>query len=138
MNKIDSHGRFSINDELCEVILPVNDGEKMLKHSHGSKSIEHSFVIYADFSTLILKAIPKSFGANKYIPCGFEMSIKYTYGDDEENKNFYYRDEDCNKRKCLKNIKFQTKRMKALTARELGSSLNADVCYVSNKKNQWK
>ena len=47
------HQEFCINHEIGEVVLPVKDKEKILKYSIGSKSIKHSFVVYANFKTLL-------------------------------------------------------------------------------------
>ena len=45
-----------MNYDFCEVVLPTKDSEKILNYSHKQKSINHSFVIFADSETLLEKA----------------------------------------------------------------------------------
>ena len=80
---------------------------KILQYNHGEKSLKTLFVIYADLECLLLKqqscqnnpnesyterkAIHETFGYSLDLVCSF---------DSKENKNSFYRGDDCIKRFC--------------------------------------
>ena len=80
---------------------------KILKYNHGEKSLKTLFVIYADLECLLLKQKScqnnpnESYTERKAIhePFGYSLDSVCSF-DSKEDKNSFYRGDDCIKKFC--------------------------------------
>ena len=100
-NKLKKH-----ENDYCFVEMP-NEDNKILKYNHGEKSMEVSFIIYADLESSLEKMstchnIPKNSWAtkiNKHTPSGYSL-FTFSSFDLTENKLDFYRGKDCMEKIC--------------------------------------
>ena len=80
---------------------------KILKYNHGEKSLKTLFLIYADLECLLLKQKScqnnpnESYTERKAIhePFGYSLDLVCSF-DSKEDKNSFYRGDDCIKKFC--------------------------------------
>ena len=80
---------------------------KILKYNHGEKSLKTLFLIYADLECLLLKQKScqnnpnESYTERKAIhePFGYSVDLVCSF-DSKEDKNSFYRGDDCIKKFC--------------------------------------
>ena len=80
---------------------------KILKYNHGEKSLKTLFLIYADLECLLLKQKScqnnpnESYTERKAIhePFGYSLDLVCSL-DSKEDKNSFYRGDDCIKKFC--------------------------------------
>ena len=101
---LNNHQRSCNNHNYCKVVIP-EEGENILKHQFGTKSLEMPHMIYADTETLLIKQHScsnnpeKSFTEKraKHGACGYAMTVVKSY--DKDIHSFYHR-EDCLTKFC--------------------------------------
>ena len=89
---------------------------KILKYNHGEKSLKTLFLIYADLECLLLKQKScqnnpnESYTERKAIhePFGYSLDLVCSF-DSKEDKNSFYRGDDCIKKFCSKLKELGTK-----------------------------
>ena len=80
---------------------------KILKYNHGEKSLKTLFLIYADLECLLSKQKScqnnpnESYTERKAIhePFGYSLDLVCSF-DSKEDKNSFYRGDDCIKKFC--------------------------------------
>ena len=144
-NKLKKQKNLCKNHDYCCVEMPEEDN-KILKYSHGEKSMRAPFVIYAD---CLLEEMSTSHSnpeksstskVNKHTPSGYSL-FTYCSFDTTEDKLDYYRGEDCMKKFCedLKEhatriINYEKKEMIPLTKQEKKIHRKQKKCYICKKK----
>ena len=146
-NKLESHKKVCENHDYCCVEMPNKDN-KILKYNHGEKSMRAPFIIYADLESLLEKMdtcydnLEKSSTTkiNKHTPSGYSLFTHCSFNK-AENKNDYYRGEDCMKKFCLdlrehatKIINYEKKKMIPLTKKEEKKHNEQKVCHICKKE----
>ena len=114
-NILKKHEKLCENNDFCKVDMPSKKNN-ILKYSDGLKSLKIPFVIYADFECLLLKQQScqnnpdKSYTERKAIqePFGYSLDLVCSF-DLKENKNSFYRGEDCIKKFCKELQELETK-----------------------------
>ena len=133
--------------DFCFLKMP-DDDNKILKYVSGKKSLNVSFIIYADLECLLQKintcqnnpeksyiekkAVHKASGYSLITCCSFDKS---------ENKRKYYRGRDCMKMFCNdlkeqtnKIANYEMKETTPLTDEEKESNENQQVCHICEKE----
>ena len=146
-NKLKKHKKVCENHDYCYVEMPEEDN-KILKYSHGGKSMRAPFVIYADLESLLEKMNtchnnPEKSSKtkiNKHIPSGCSFFTHCSL-DTTKNKLDYYRGKNCIKNFCLdlrehatKIINYEKKEMIALTKEEMKMHRRQKKCYICKKR----
>ena len=106
-NKFKKHKNVCRNRDYCYVEMPKEDN-KILKCTHGEKSIKVPFIIYADLESLLEKMStcrnnPKKSSTtkiNKHTRSDYSLFLHCSF-DTTKNKLDYYRGEDCMKNFCI-------------------------------------
>ena len=104
------HKKVCENHDYCYVEMPEKN-KKILKYNHGEKSMKAPFIIYADLEPLLEKVNtchnnPEKSSTtkiNKYSPSGYSLFTRCSF-DTTKSKLNYYRDKNCMKNFCLKNM----------------------------------
>ena len=92
-NKLKKHERLCNNHKFCEIEMPT-EKDKMLKHSHGQKSLRVPVAYYCDIESLIKKVDAchnnpeQSYTSriSKHEPCRFSIVKKSTLTNIREKK----------------------------------------------------
>ena len=100
LNKLKKHERVC-NHDYCHVDMP-EEGQNILKYSHGDKSLKAPFIIYADLECLLKKEqscenSPKNSYTQrkaKHKPSGYSLSLICSF-DETKNRHKFYRRKDC-------------------------------------------
>ena len=103
-SKLELHKKICENHDYCKVEIPTK-GNNIIKCNHGEKSMNVSFVIYADLECILDKMSTcmnnpnESYTAkiNKHIPSGYFIFTSCSF-DESKNKLNYYRGNDCMKK----------------------------------------
>ena len=109
-NRLEKHKSICENHDYCYVEMP-EEGNKILKYSHGEKSMMQPFAIYFDFESLLEKVdnccndLEKSSATkiNEHAPSSYSLFTCCLF-DAKGHKLDSYRGEDCLKKFC-KNLK---------------------------------
>ena len=146
-NKFESHKKVCENHAYCFVEMP-NEDNKILKYSHGEKSMKTPFIIYADLESLLEKMNicydnPEKSSTNKinkHTPSGYSLFTHCSFNI-TKNKLDYYRGEDCMKKFCLdlrehatKMIIYEKKEIIPLTKKEEKNHNKQNVCHICRKE----
>ena len=107
-NRLKEHDEICNKNDSCCIIMPKWD-EKILKYSHGEKSLKAPFVIYLDLECLLLKMhLCQNNPENSYTkrkakhePSGWTIFTNCLF-DKIKNKIDYYRGIDCTEVLCKK------------------------------------
>ena len=107
-NKLKKHERLCNNHKFCEIEIPT-EKVKILKYSHGEKSLRVPVAYYSDIECLI-KQIDTCHNnpeqtstkrVSKHDPCAFSIVAKSPLTNIRE-RNTCYRGEDCMEKYCKK------------------------------------
>ena len=119
---------------------------KILKHNR-EKSLKTILVIYADLECLLLKQQSCQNNANKsyteqkaiHEPCGHSLDLFCSF-DSKEDKNSFYRGNDCIKMFCsklkelgTKLVHYEQKEMILLTSDDVALYQSQKQCYICEK-----
>ena len=122
--------------------------DKILKYSHGQKSLRVPVAYYCDIESLIKKIDAcdnnpeQSYTTKvgKHEPCGFSIVAKSPLTDIRE-KNTCYRGEDCMEKYCkklkewvMKIVNYEMKEMIPLTNDENDYHEKQNKCFICNKR----
>ena len=146
-NRLEKHKSVCENHDYCYVEMP-EEGNKILKYSHGDKSMMQPFAIYFDFESLLEKVdnccndLEKSSATkiNEHAPSSYSLFTCCLF-DAKGHKLDSYRGEDCLKKFCknlkehvLKIINYEKKKIMPLTEEEREAHRCAKICYICRKE----
>ena len=141
-----SHEKVCKNKDFYGIVMPSEKGN-ILQFNQYMKSDKMPHIIYANVESLIKKIdgcannpeISSTIKIGGHIPYGYSKSIWAFHHI--ENKHILYFRKDCIKKFCeslrehAKNItELQKKQMLPLPKEELKSHLDAELCYICEKK----
>ena len=127
-NKLKKHERLCNNHKFCEIEMPT-EKYKILKYSHGAKSLRILVAYYCDIESLIKKIDAcennpeQSYTTKvgKHETCGFSIAKKSQITDIRK-KNSCYKGKDSMKKYCkelreclMKIVNYEMKKMIPLT-----------------------
>ena len=100
---LKTHKNVCESHEYCYVEMPENDN-KILKYSHGEKSMKVPFIIYADLESLLEKMSTchnnhkktATTKIDKHTSSGYSLFTHCSF-DATKNKLDYYRGKNCSK-----------------------------------------
>ena len=142
-NALKKYERLCENNDYCSVEMPTKLN-KILKYNHGEKSLKTPFVIY---ECLLLKQQSCQNNANKsyteqkaiHEPCGHSLDLFCSF-DSKEDKNSFYRGNDCIKMFCsklkelgTKLVHYEQKEMILLTSDDVALYQSQKQCYICEK-----
>ena len=142
-NKLNVHKKICENHDYCNIEMP-SPNNNIIKYNQGEKSLEFSFIIYADLECLLKKIdtcynnpdLSSATKINQHIPSGYSIYTNCSFNK-ANNKLSYYRGEDCMKRFCkdlkdhsTKIIDFKKKTMIPLTKEEEDNYNKENTCYI--------
>ena len=129
-----------------------NEDNKILKYNHGEKSLQVTFVMYADLECLIEKIHTCQNNNNnsytekkaKHTPSGYSL-VTWCSFDESKNEVSYYRGKNCLemftkkiREQAMKIINHEKKEMIPLTDEEKESYEKQEICYIYPKRILYK
>ena len=146
-NKLKKHKRLCDNHKFWEIEMPI-EKDKILKYSHGQKSLRIPAVYYSDIECLS-KQIDTCHNdpeqtsttrVSKHEPCGFLIVAKLPLINIRE-KNTCYGGEFCMENYCkkmrelvMKIVNYEMKEMIPLTEDENDYHDKQSKCFICNKR----
>ena len=99
--RLKKHKRTCEDHDFCHVNIP-NEDNKILKYNHGEKSLQVSFIMYADLKCLVGKidTCQNNNGNSytekkaKHTPSGY-LLVTWCSFDESKIEVSYYRGKDC-------------------------------------------
>ena len=106
INKLKKHKNICKNHGYCCTEMP-KECNNILKYNHGEKPMKRSFIMYANFESLLEKINtcqnnPEESSTtkiNKHTASGYSLFTHCSF-DATKNKLHYYRSKDCMKNFC--------------------------------------
>ena len=146
-NKLKKHERLCNNHNFCETEMPT-EKDKILKYSHGEKSLRVLAAYYCDIESLIKKIDTcrnnpeqsSTTRVSKHKPCGFSIVAKSSLTNIRE-ENTCYRSKDCMKKYykklrewVMKIVNYEMNKMIPLTEDENDYHEKQNKCITCYKR----
>ena len=146
-NKLKKHKKVCENHDYCYLEMPKEDN-KIVKYSHGEKSMKVPFISYADLESLLEKvgtchSNPEKSSTtkiNKHTASGYSLLTHCSF-DTTKSKFDYHRGKNCMKNICLdlkehatKLINYEKKRNDTTNKRRKENALEAKSLQYMQKR----